>query len=600
MTGPRVVTLPIVIAAIACASPTSRPGGLASSEAFSSVPTAPKKLELGRAAPSGAAEPAPVLRAMQTELSRSMTGLAAKGDPPPYFLAYEVTDRLSTNVSASFGALVTSTQNRSRSLDVDLRVGDPTLDNTHPVRDDRRPSVDHSSGAQRKLPLEDEPGALRTGMWLATEQAYRGAVERYTRVKANRAVMVREEDTSNDFSSEEPVDSIESTAELTVDPREWETLVRDLAALFSRHPKVLSSRVSLYGSASTRYLANSEGSRIQEGRTHVRLSFGASAKGADGMRLSVADNLDAADLAGLPDRAVIEKRIETLIDTVLSLRDAPLAEPYVGPAILEGRAAGVFFHEIFGHRVEGHRQKSEAEGQTFAKKIGQQIMPTFVTVYDDPTLTTVNDIFLNGHYRHDDEAVSSQRATLVDSGILRGFLLSRSPIRGFTQSNGHGRRQPGRAAVARQGNLIVDPSQTTTRAGLTELLIDEVRRQGKPYGLRFADIRGGYTMTRRAGPQAFKVIPVVVYRVFPDGREELIRGVDLEGTPLTSLSQIVAASNDFAVFNGYCGAESGSVPVSATSPSLLVAQVEVARKKKSQDKPPILEPPPTNIVGRTP
>ena len=273
-------------------------------------------------------------------------------------------------------------------------------------------------------------------------------------------------------------------------------------------------------------------------------------------------------------------------------RRAPPAEPYIGPAILEGKAAGVFFHEIFGHRVEGHRQKNEEEGQTFAKKVGEPIMPAFISVYDDPTLARLGATDLNGFYRFDDEGVVAQRATLVASGVLRGFLLSRSPTRGFAVSNGHGRRQEGRAVVSRQGNLVVEPARTVSPEALRRLLRDEAAAQGKPYGLSFRDISGGFTNTARGGPQAFKVLPILVYRVWVDGRpDELVRGVDLVGTPLAALSRIIAASDDYQTFNGYCGAESGFVPVSATSPSLLVQQIEVERRDKGSDKPPVLPAP---------
>jgi len=281
-----------------------------------------------------------------------------------------------------------------------------------------------------------------------------------------------------------------------------------------------------------------------------------------------------------------------MIADLEALRVAPLADPYIGPAILEGKAAGVFFHEIFGHRVEGHRQKNEDEGQTFARKVGQAIMPDFISVYDDPTLTRLNGVDLSGFYRFDDEGVPASRVTLVDGGVLKGFLLSRSPTRGFNHSNGHGRRQEGRGTVSRQGNLVVQPSVTVTLPQLRERLRAEARKQSKQYGLLFKDISGGFTNTTRGGPQAFKVLPILVYRVFTDGRpDQLVRGADLVGTPLASLTKILAAADDFQTFNGMCGAESGYVPVSATSPSLLVEQIEVERKDKGNNKPPVLPAP---------
>ena len=282
-----------------------------------------------------------------------------------------------------------------------------------------------------------------------------------------------------------------------------------------------------------------------------------------------------------------------------ALRAAPVAEPYSGPAILEGQAASVFFHEVFGHRIEGHRQKDETEGQTFSKKVGQQIMPAFLSVYDDPSIATLDGIDLNGFYRNDDEGVKGGKASLVENGVLRTFLLGRSPTRGFTASNGHGRRQAGRFVVARQGNLVVEPSRTVDPKTLRAMLLDEVKKQGKPYGLIFRELDGGFTMTERFLPQSFKLLPIMVVRLYPDGREELVRGADLEGTPLSALSDIEAAADDMKTFNGFCGAESGFVPVSSSSPSLLVSHVEVAKKQHGHAKPPIL-PAPSHEGGNKP
>ncbi len=277
---------------------------------------------------------------------------------------------------------------------------------------------------------------------------------------------------------------------------------------------------------------------------------------------------------------------------MLALRDAPLVEPYIGPAILRNRASGVFFHEIFGHRIEGHRQKDVDEGQTFTKKIGQEVLPTFLTVHDDPTQAVFGEEDLRGFYRYDDEGIPAQDVRLVENGILKTFLLSRSPVEGFPMSNGHGRRQPGRKVVSRQGNLIVESTRQVSFDRLREMLIEECKTQNKEYGFLFEDISGGFTGTGRRGPQSFKVLPIVVYRVYVDGRnDELVRGVDIVGTPLSSFSKIIATGDDPAVFNGTCGAESGWVPVSAISPSILVSQIEIEKRTRSQDKLPILSPP---------
>ncbi|MEE8425633.1 MAG: metallopeptidase TldD-related protein, partial [Elusimicrobiota bacterium] len=186
----------------------------------------------------------------------------------------------------------------------------------------------------------------------------------------------------------------------------------------------------------------------------------------------------------------------------------------------------------------------------------------------------------------------AQRVSLVENGILKGFLLSRSPIKGFPKSNGHGRRSAGQGVVARMGNILVESSISVPYSKLREMLIQEIQKQKKPYGLIFEDISGGFTTTSRSGPQSFKVIPLLVWRVYPDGRpDEAVRGVDIVGTPQASFQKIIAAADDTGIFNGTCGAESGWVPVSAAAPSILISEVEVEKKFKNSEKPPVLPPP---------
>src|SRR5208337_4912543 len=301
------------------------------------------------------------------------------------------------------------------------------------------------------------------------------------------------------------------------------------------------------------------------------------------------ETFEAVDAAGLPDDKAMLAAIDRVANDVAALLRAPEAEPFVGPAIFSGRAAGVFFHEIFGHRVEGHRQKDESEGQTFTKSVGTKVLPDFLSVVFDPTRRKIAGVDLNGWYDYDDEGVKARPVTVVDKGVLKTFLMSRSPIQGVDHSNGHGRRQPGLEVVSRQSNLIVQSTKQVSEQVLREMLVAEIKRQNKPYGLLFDEVTGGYTTTQRRGLQAFTVIPLMVYRVYADGRpDQLVRGVDIVGTPLASFSKILATSDKAEVFNGYCGAESGQVPVSASSPALLVSEIEIQKKQHSQDRPPFL------------
>ncbi|MCP5048348.1 MAG: peptidase U62 [bacterium] len=532
-----------------------------------------------------------LLTAMQEEMSRSMKVLGEKGTPPPYFMCYQIIDSRRTSLSASFGALRSSGGSHSRTLDMDVRVGDQKLDNTHTIRGRRYGS---GSGYAGSVPvsLEDDPDAIKNIIWLETDKRYKDAVERLIQIKANKSVSVKEEDQSDDFSKETPQQYIGEPASISPDIETWKAKVREYSALFSGFPEIHRSTVSLNATTRDKYFVNSEGTVLRHGRTHWRLGIHATTKAEDGMQLFKVETFDVGAENELPDDEKVKTVIRELIDGLLALRTAPPMEPYTGPAILSGRASAVFFHEIFGHRIEGHRQKDEKEGQTFTKQVDKQVLPTFISMYDDPTLKRYTGSYLNGHYRYDDEGVITQRVNLVDKGILKNFLMSRSPIKGFSESNGHGRSQAGRRPVSRQGNLVIESSQTVSWEKLRGLLVAECKKQGKPYGLYFEDITGGFTTTGRYGPQAFNVTPIVVYRIYVDGRpDELVRGVDLIGTPLTSFSKIIACGDKPGIFNGYCGAESGSVPVSAVSPPILTTQIEVQKKRKASDKPPVLPPP---------
>jgi predicted Zn-dependent protease len=312
----------------------------------------------------------------------------------------------------------------------------------------------------------------------------------------------------------------------------------------------------------------------------------------DGMDLLRVETFQAPSAAGLPSEKELTEKIEKMATDLNALRKAPVAEPYDGPALLSGRAAAVFFHEVLGHRLEGHRQKDEDEGQTFTKKIGQEVLPKFLSVTDDPTLGELDGVKLAGTYGYDNEGVPAKRVEVIKDGVLKSFLMSRLPIKGFEQSNGHGRNQPGLMPTGRQGNLIVSSTQAVPEKDMRQKLIEEVKKQNKPYGLYFDDIQGGFTLTTRALPQAFQVLPVIVYKVYADGRpDELVRGVDIVGTPLAALTRIVTTGDQQHVFNGVCGAESGNVPVSAAAPSMLFSEMEVQKRAHEHERPPLLPPP---------
>ena len=545
------------------------------------------------APPDAQAKRSPLLAALQAELERSMKALNSQ-ETPAYFLGYTITDTQRADVSGSNGALLNSSESRNRWLEVSVRTGSYTLDDTHKVGERQMQSA--SPGVS--VPLDDDAEVLRRAIWLETDKQYRAAEQALIKIKTGKEVKVETaEGNAPDFSREQPHTYIGQQASIAVDRTPWEARVRAYTKAFRESAAIINSIVTFSAQAQNVFQVNSEGTQLQFGQIRYRLELFIQGKAPDGMDIDRYYNFDWVDPKETPDDKAVYAAEATMRKELEGLVKAPINDPAVGPALLTGRAAAVFFHEVFGHRAEGHRQKDVTEGQTFSKKVGEQILPDFLSITDDTTMKKLGSQDLLGSYQFDDEGVPAQRVTLVDHGVLKNFEMSRSPLVGFPHSNGHGRRQLGATPVSRQGNLIVQSSKTMTNAQLRAKLIELIKAQGKMYGLLIDDIAGGFTFTGRGQPQAFQVQPLVVYRVYADGRpDELVRGVDIVGTPLAALTKIVATGDTPEVFNGYCGAESGSVPVAAASPAILTSELEVQKKESSTDRPPILPPPAHDVV----
>jgi TldD protein len=545
------------------------------------------------APPDASAKRSPLLAAMQAELDRSFKTLSAQ-DPPAYYLGYTITDTQRAEVSGSNGALLSSSENHNRWLEVSVRTGSYDLDNTHKVgtRQEQR------GGPGEPVPIDDDTEVLRRAIWLETDKQYRSAAEALIKIKTGKEVKVETaEGAAPDFTHEQSHTYIGPETSFKLERKPWEEKVRAYTKEFRDSPAVINSIVTFTAQAQNAYQTSSEGTQLQYGQIRYRLELFIQGKAPDGMDLERYYNFDWVNPSDAPDDKAVYAAGATMRKELEGLVAAPINEPSVGPALLTGRAAAVFFHEVFGHRAEGHRQKDVAEGQTFAKKVDQPILPDFLSIVDDTTMRKLGPTDLLGYYEYDDEGVKAHRVTLVDHGVLKDFEMSRSPLVGFPHSNGHGRRQLGASPVSRQGNLIVESSKQVTNAELRVKLLELIKQQHKEFGLMIDDIAGGFTFTGRGQPQAFQVLPLVVYKVFADGRpDQLVRGVDIVGTPLASLTKIVATGDTMEVFNGYCGAESGSVPVSAAAPAILTSELEVQKKESSTDRPPILPSPAHDVV----
>jgi predicted Zn-dependent protease len=527
-----------------------------------------------------------LLDAMATELHRAFTSLGKQGDEkqlPPYFLSYSVADASQVSIQAQYGALVSSAASHQRVADVQVRLGEPKLDNTH---GSHRGTAVNST----QLPLSDDREALARSLWLATNAGYGNALDNYLRVKTEAEVRAKEEDSSPDFSQEAPQVHLGQPAPvLNVDRTAWEQRVKTLSKVFREYPDVNRNMVMLSVQNETDYLASSEGSQVVAPHQLARVVVLALTRADDGMDLFRVQTFEARTVEELPTEPEMEAAVRELGKSLEVLRKAPMTEPFNGPAILSGRAAAVFFHEVLGHRLEGQRQRGDEEGQTFTKEVGKEVLPKFLSVADDPTLTTFGKTWLSGSYEYDDEGQKARRVGLIDDGVLKTFLMSRLPIASFANSNGHGRAQAGRMPTGRQGSLIVTSTKSIPETELRKQLVEEAKKQGKPYGLYFEDISSGFAVTTRSSPQAFQVIPLVVWRVYVDGRpDELVRGVSIVGTPLAAMKRILATSDKSEVFNGECGAESGSIPVSAVAPAMLVSEMETQRQPQGTARPPIL------------
>ncbi len=522
------------------------------------------------------------------ELDRSMETLSTKREPP-YYVAVAVEDWEQYEISARDGALAENTHDRARFLDVDLRTGNPELDNTHPLR-----GFSALTPAERgpvEAPLE-EGDALRHAVWRELDARYREAAETIIVLRANRSVKVAEEDTAPDFELREPVVDRLTVPEIALDTEAWAKTLLTVSQRLERHPHVHRAGISLDVTRTVETQVDTAGTRLVHGRRHGRISLAVSGTAKDGDELAIFRARDVHDLERLPELDTLLSWADTAVRDLTQLMAAPRGEPYSGPVILSGRAAAVFVHEVIGHRVEGHRQKREDEGKTFAEQVGRRVLPTWVDIYDDPRVSELAGEQLNGTYAYDDEGVPAQRARIVDDGIFVGFLMARSPIPGFEHSNGHGRRSTGNWPMARMGNTIVEASTVLTREQLRTRLVALARQQGLAYGYLVDEIEGGFTMTGRVMPNAFNVRASSVWRVYVDGRpDERVRGLDLVGTPLVAFGNLVAAGDDLAVFNGVCGADSGWVPVSGVAPSLLFDRLEFQLKEKGQERPPLLDKP---------
>lgn len=560
---------------------------------------------------SAQAPPAdPVFQAMRDEIDRARK-LSLANLEAPYFVEYAIDEQESFAVSANLGGLLSRRKERFRAPEVHVRVGDYKFDNSNYVGSGMGGGARYDLG---RFPLEDSYPLMRRYFWLMADSAYKSSVEAISRKRAAMRNMQQSEQL-NDYAHAEPVKSIRPLKRLIVDEEQWAGRVRTLSAIFTQYPDVKNSGVELDISEGGLHLVNSEGTEAREPEGAAILRARAVAQAADGMSLRDAVTFHAFDAAHLPSDAELRRGITALAENVGALSKAPKGEDYSGPVLFEGLAGAQVFAEVLARNLSltrrpvgdggrgGGVQNSELDG-----RMGARVLPDTFDVVDDPTQKEWRGRALFGSYTVDREGVAPKPLRLIEKGVLKNYLLTRQPVRGYEGSNGRA-RLPGSygASAANISNLFVSTSEPVTVAELKKKLIELCRTRNKPYGIivRKMDFpsTAGLDEVRRlvTGQQGGRPVslPILVYKIYADGREELVRGMRFRGFNVRSLKDILAAGDDGVAFEymdntapfALVGGAGFTAKTCVVAPSILIDDLELHPAEEELPKLPVVSPP---------
>jgi TldD protein len=547
---------------------------------------------------------------MRDELARSRSiHLANLG--PPYFISYSLDDGETFGVTATLGGIVSSRLDSFRIPEVDVRVGDYKFDNSN-----------YAGGLggrfdSSRFPLENDYGVLRRNLWLSTDAAYKAAVEAIARKRAALQNLAMS-DQLEDFARAEPVQHLLPASRVKVDEARWQALSRSLSSVFGSFPKIKDSSVEVNVSQATHYQLNTEGTELRYPNLLAFVRIRATAQAEDGMSVHDAVMFHSHDVNRMPPEPEMRRAAQALAENLTRLAEAPIGDTYNGPMLFEGAAAAQLLAELLGKNLtlprrpvtergrSGFFQPSELEGRQ-----GSRIMPEFMSVVDDATQTEWRGKPLFGTYEVDREGVVPKPLTLVEKGVLKNFLLTRQPVRGFPASNGHA-TLPGSfgANLAGISNLFVKAADKTTAADLKKKLMEMCQNRGKPYGIivrkmdfpsssSFQELRQLMSRGGQSGSVPRVSLPILAYQVYPDGREELIRGVRFGGLNVRSLKDITAAGDDDTTFEyldnaapfALMGAGGYSSEACVVAPSILIDDLELHKNDEELPKLPIVPAP---------
>lgn len=585
---------------------------------------------------AGSAQPAQdndqTLRAMRDEMARSKTRLELKipgTQQPvrPYYVEYRLLDLDVREIVAEFGTLLTTTHTRQRFMNVEARVGTYKLDSSNFISDE---GFRGFIGSQGSVGIDRDYDSLRQDLWIATDQAFKQAVETYSRKQAYLSSLARQSNI-DDFSKVQPVQQIDSLVTPDWGNRNWEQEARQSSAALRLFPDIYESRVTYYLVYATQYLLTSEGTEIRTNKTYAAVEAGLNSLASDGMPLNHLYAAYAPKPGDLPSVDTVRKGLNVAGSELMALRAARPAEDYTGPVLFEARAAAPVLAQVFGPAMNGSRPPlafqpvveqmlSGLGGKSdWVGRLGSRVLPTTVSLVDDPGAKEFHGTPLLGAYSVDDEGVRARKVTVVDKGTLKELLMSRRPGPDAEDSNGHGRSGFLGDAKPTMSNLFFQASDTMSPADLKKKFLDACRADKQEYCIivremdnpalsflhqeDFSELLASFGGGAGTGDR----LPLVVYKVYPqDGREEMVRGARVIGLNTRALRNIAGIGNDDFVYNymqsqvagfagtalGAFGSAQGGLPASMVAPSLLFEELEIRGARGEPKRLPLLPAPP--------